>query len=556
MRLLHLAWLTLASCAVAPPSSEEGASSEALALSIDGGGVVWAEPGDVPLSGRADGATSVDVQGVARPVEGDAWTGIARVDAGMTSVPVVATAADGRTASTAAVVLAGRFSSLSEPLEGGLGLRITADGLADVLRLSTGLAALPTVLEGLVTPGTPVVTGSALGIGYEVVLTDLTLGETSLAVGLGDDALTLLVQVDGIVADVQVVATLFGADIPFDATLRATRLSVTTPVAVSAAGGQVRFTPGTVTVQGEGFALETLGLPSSLVGAIPFVTAALEDAVESEVRDAAQTQAPDLARAVAEAFDLSLTPDVLGAPLRLDARVMAVDVNPEAVTIDVDLDVAGFAEVEGLRYAGVYDLPTAPPSYASEAPLALSVHDDVLHRILFEAWRAGLLREEIALGADPAFDGLLDGLGVTEGTLSVRAALPPILDTATGDFILVLGAVDVVLSAPGSALGETTAVRLFARTPLTPRLAQGAFRFDLGTPTVQIEVLETTSGASREAVAALLEAKLPVAALLAAVTELEAPLPAFGGLTIDDATLAREGSGVRTEAALVLGVAP
>jgi hypothetical protein len=527
-----------------------------LSLSIDGEAVVWSAPGEVVLGGRADGAASVVVQGVAQPLEADTWVGRVTVGAGITAVPVVATAEDGREVRTTAAVLAGAFAPLAAPLEGGLGLRITADGLADVLRLSTGLQALPTVLEGLVTPGTPVVAGTALGIGYEVVLTDLTLGETSLAVGLGDDALTLLVQVDGIVADVQVVATVLGADIPFDATLRATRLSVTTPVAVSAAGGQVRFVPGNVTVQGEGFELETLGLPSSLVGAIPFVTGALEDAVESEVRDAAQAQAPDLARAVAEAFDLTLTPDVLGAPLRLDARVMAVDVEPEAVTIDVDLDVAGFAEVEGLRYAGVYDLPSAPPSYTADAPLALSVHDDVLHRILFEAWRAGLLREDIVLGADPVFDALLTGLGVTEGTLSVRAALPPILDTTSGSYELVLGAVDVALTAPGSALGDATTVRLFARAPMTPRLADGAFRFDLGTPTVEIEVLETSSGASREAVAALLEAKLPIAALLAAVTELEAPLPAFGGLSIDNATLTREASGVRTEAALVLGVAP
>jgi hypothetical protein len=498
----------------------------------------------------------VAVEGVAQDVAQDAWSARVEVPAGMTSVEVVAAGSDGSEVRESAVVLAGDFAPLSAPLEGGLGLRITADGLAEVLRLSTGLQSLPTVLEGLVQPGTPVVSGSALGIGYDVVLTDLSLGETSIAVGLGDDALTLLVDVDGIVADVSVVATVLGADIPFDATLRATRLTVTTPVSVSASGGQVRFVPGSVSVVGEGFALETLGLPSSLVGAIPFVTGALEDAVESAVRDAAQAQAPDLAQAVAEAFDLSLTPDVLGAPLRLDARVMGVDVTPDAVRLDVDLDVDGLAEVDGLRYAGVYDRPPATPQYATDAPLSLSIHDDVLHRILFEAWRAGLLRETIVLGADPAFDALLEGLGVAAGTLSLRASLPPILDTASGGFELVLGAVDLILEAPGSALGDRTAVRLFARAPLSPRLEGGVFRFDLGTPDVDFVVRETSSGASREAVEALLRDQLPVAALLTAVTELQAPLPAFGGLTIETASLAREASGVRTEAALVLGVVP
>lgn len=520
----------------------------------------WVAPGPLRVQGRAEGVSAVTVQGVPVEVEAGRFDATVEIGQGVESVEVRATPSQASPDSEIFVrssVIAGTFGPVTPAVDNAVMLRMTQEGLDAIMVGVVSSLDLDALVSSVIATANPVVEGSVLGVGYAVSLERLDFAPPRVSGTLGDGSLDIALALDDIDAAVRVDATALGLPFSIDATATIRRLSTDLQVFASAAGGGLDVSLGPILLDVSGFSFDTGLVPGQIEAAIPFVSDAVEAYLIAAVREQIAAFVPGIVQTIEDALRLSVSTTLLDREVQVGASFRNLTVEPglAQVKLDVGVAISGGDKGETARFAGVFDLEDRPHAPPPDAPIGLSLHDDLLNRILFEAWRAGMLRLSLSSADEPLLSLLFAQLGSEDGVIEVDARLPPVAIEDNGQLRLEIGELELTILTPGGDFGERVVVRLAGWIPLNPVIEGGALGIDTGEPQLSLMVVESDWRASVSTTTNLIEDQLPIDTLLILLGAFKLPLPSLGGLAIEGAEASRGASGVHTLVRLSLGLA-
>lgn len=276
----------------------------------------------------------------------------------------------------------------------------------------------------------------------------------------------------------------------------------------------------------------------------------LEVTVEELIGGVMTDLAPKLLGGVLSALTNTFEIELLGQPVSLDTRLTDIVADGQGIRFLADLGV-GLPDV--LEGPGYLTAPPATPSPDPQAQLSLALSDDLVNRVLYEAWTSGMVDLTLAT-ADGSLDGfVLEPLGASEGSIHVTAGLPPVIVERDGQLEAQLGEVAIHIETPGGTNGGFLDVTMSGATALELSVTDNALVIGLGEPELRFVVRDSDWGASNETITNVLEEELPLDVLLLLLGNFTFPLPELEGFTIASATTTRDASGSYTDVAVTLG---
>jgi len=260
---------------------------------------------------------------------------------------------------------------------------------------------------------------------------------------------------------------------------------------------------------------------------------------------------PDLLDTTLSGLDLDFELDLLGTPVTLGTafRSVVIDANGVQLVADVDVDVPAQGDKSAPGFlAGDVDRPTPNTT----ADLSMSLSDDLVNRLLFEVWNGGLVDQTLSTADGSLPAEYLESFGASEGELSFDAKLPPVLVQKGAETELQVGELQARLSTPSNPNFTFIDLALSALVPVDLEVVDGSLTVALGEPALQFVVRDTDWNLDRSAITQLLEEELPIDALLASLGVLAIELPEIAGVTLENASIERDPSGVFTNVAAEL----
>jgi hypothetical protein len=286
----------------------------------------------------------------------------------------------------------------------------------------------------------------------------LTLDPIRLSGELGDGVLSVRLIVDDLAASVRARGAFGLLDTSVSADVD--RITADVDVSLSAAGGALGVDLGPVTLTVDGLAFDASLIPGSFEDEVPFLSDMLRDFIVDFAEDQVRALVPTLVGSLGDALSLSFELPVGERLFSVEGKFRTAEIRTGAATLGLDLGVGVDAEAEGVRYAGWFTSPPAPHALSAADPISLSLHDDLLNRILFEAWRGGLLNLALTTDDEPLLGLLFAQLGSTEGSIAVDAKLPPVAVQGPEGLVVQFGEIDLTVATPGGTYGELVRVRI------------------------------------------------------------------------------------------------
>lgn len=512
----------------------------------------WIEGDELTVSGTAIRLTDVRLGESPLPLDGDAFSATVNLERGINVLTVQGTDPDGHTRYDRRAVMAGTYTEPEAPVEEGLALRMNQGGLDVAAGLVTELVDPYALVAGF-TSGTPVfaidewyltsnVWVDRVEFGDPIVELDPTSGVLNARVIIPDFALAMSADVDVPLLD------------PFltDAQAWANRVVIDVGLTVDVERGDlvVDVVSSEITLEGFGY---------TLIDGFEDIDALFADTVagfiEDQVAGIVQEQVPPLVGDTLKQLDIAFATEILGKELSIAAEFSRAFVDDDGVGLVMDVDTQ-VPELLTLPYLGVVDAPNNDPHPSSRADTSIALSDDLLNRVLFEAWFGGLL--EIRLSTD---DGtlepfLLSQFQAEQGTITTQAILPPVVIERDGVLFLQIGELKVTIDTPGGEIGEHLVIAVSGEVPLDVTFVDGEVKLDLGTPDLALMVRESDWNADNETTTALIEEKLPISTLLLLFGSFGFPIPSIAGLQIEAAEVVRDESAVHTRVDAGLTLAP
>lgn len=548
MRHLALLLATAAAVVACKKKSsdlEAEPSKPALALETPAP-AAWSDLGTVTATGRASGLSQVTVAGVQATVNGDTFTAPIQLQRGINLVEARGTDASGHALFRRHGVIAGTFADPGVPIDKAVALRLNRGGLDAILEQAAGLLdpeainqALPAinpVYEDSYAWGAADISIDLGHIWFDTaqITADPAAGVVSLSVSL--PALDVWAPVTGDVP-------LFDP-VTVDAWLGAERAEIRGMLTVRLENGEIVTDLVAPSVELVGFWYDLSFVPWGIEGWFDsFVRRSLEDAIVAQIDE----MVPTLIDEQLAALDLSFETDLMGHRLGIEADLRTVSIDRDGILLVADLDV-DLPSAGAHPYKGYLSAPPGTPRPDLQSDIAMALSDNLVNRVLFEAWQSGMLSMSLSSEEGTLEPILLSQLGARESAaVHLDARLPPVVvETADGGLQAQIGELDVTILTPNGEMGERLDLSVTARIGLELTLKNGELALKLREPDVVLEVRGSDWGVSNETITNLLVDQLPIQVLLLLLGDFKFPLPELGGLSFRDATVGRDDSGVYT----------
>jgi hypothetical protein len=507
----------------------------------------WMDAGRTTARGTVTNVESVTVAGAEARLHGGEFDADVDLARGITVVEATATDARGDTLFVRHGVLAGDFASPDGDIEDALSLRVNRGGLDRIAELAAGMVGdldLGASLAAL----NPVYSDSYGVWGWDAVtiaadVTSVSFGDPELDIEPDDGQLVLTATLPDLYVSIYAYGEAVGIDFDTDVSIEASEAVITAVIEVEADDGAIAVSLEDATVELRDFAYDTSALPGDVEDylLVDTVRGTLEEKLVAEI----EARVPPLLDETLAGLDPSFSFEVMGMAVDLGFAFADVEVDDDGLAISLDLDV-GIPPAAGKQYAGYLYAGDATADVDTAADVAGVVSDNLLNRVLFEAWRAGVLDVTMSTTDGSLEAAYLAMLKAEEGTITVSAALPPVVVEADGSLQAQMAEVLVTIDTPGGELGEHIVVALAAAVDLDVGVADGVLSLEMGEPAITMIVRESDWGANNEAVTRLLEDMVPFDTLLSLLGGIEMPLPVLYGVTVDTGAATRESTGVHT----------
>jgi hypothetical protein len=508
----------------------------------------WMPAGDTDVVGTATGIDAVALNGVATTLADSEWRAPFALARGVNVLEATGTDGRGDAHFVRSGVLAGTFASPDGPIADAARFRVNRGGIDKIEDLVEGYVE-PDLLNAGLSSLNPVYEDSYGVWGWDAVtiqadITHVAFSTADIQIGTTNSEIVLTATLPDVQVDVRAYGDAVGFDFDEPVSVGASEAVIEGQVLVTAVDGQLDVQLDSVTVDLRDIWYDTDVLPGDIESYLLVDT--IRDTLEGMLVEKVTEMVPPLLDSTLSGLDPSFETEMLGLPVSASFSFADVDVDPDGLALTMDVDVS--VPTGGTHtYAGFLAAGEGDPTIDTHADISGALSDDLLNRMVFEAWRGGLL--DLRLSTD---DGTLEGALLTpfkasEGTITVNPMLPPVI-VQHGDALQAqMGELIVDIDTPGGGMGNhlEAAVDLFV--DLDVGISGGSMVVGLGEPTVVLTVRDSDWGASDEATTRLLEANLPIDTLLLLLGDLSFPMPELYGIGFDSGTAARDADGVHTD---------
>jgi hypothetical protein len=278
----------------------------------------------------------------------------------------------------------------------------------------------------------------------------------------------------------------------------------------------------------------------SFFGLDGFVDGLIEDLLRDVVADLVYDEIPPLMEDLLQGLSIDQTFDLGGVPGTFTGNPSSVWVDDLGLELGLETQMVADTWIHPDMGLGSLYTDNLPPAFSNGTGFGIGFALDLLNQLLYEAWGAGLLDqemsgEELGLGGDEV--GIIFP-GATDLQLTVDALLPPVavedgssIDFQIGDMYIALH------NGPYSDNDIRLELYLSLSAPLELLATGTAIELSLGTPSLFFDVVHPDANSlGASSTEALFEALVPM--LLSSVTgSLDSiELPALGDFAIQNMT--------------------
>ena len=505
------------------------------------------EAGQSHARGSAENVTSLSVNGAATKINDGRFDAQIELARGVNVVEATAETEGNTTLYVRNGVMAGDYKSADDDVEDAVVLRVNEGGLRAIGDLAEEMLTQDLVNDSLA--GMNPVYSDSYGVwGWDAVTIAANVEGVYFDTPVfefepRDGVLELTATLPNLYVDIYAWGEAIGFDFDSDVALWASSVVLTADVGVDARGGKLDVDISGTEVALNDFAYDTSLLPGDVESYLLVET--IRDTIAEMLVEQIDTMVPSLLDETLAGLDPSYATELMGLEVEIEFAFADADIDRDGLQLALDLDVA--VPPTGKKSApGFLGADMGTPDVDTEADVAGAISDDLLNRVLYEAWAGGLLDMKLSTN-DGSLDPLmLLPLGVTEGTIQVEALLPPVVVENDGELEAQIGELLVTIDAKDSKLGDHVKASVNVFVGLEVEIEDGELVLSLGEPELAFMVRETSQHVSNETMTNLLEEALPIDSILALLGDFAFPLPELYGIRFDQGTASRDESGVYT----------
>lgn len=494
-------------------------------------GTIAGDVQTVTVTGTASDDTavaSVTVNDVPATVAADGtWTATVPVAAGTNLLHAVATDAQGNAGKESRAVVAGPMASLAQPVPQAITATLSAQTFDAIGQGAAGL-----LTSGDLAPLVGTAPVLDLGAGPDCLyakawITRVTFGGSDVTLAPQDGGLWLDVELDQATIGMHLEYAAACVDGARDITVAASHVSISGIMTVGVAGHDFDIHLDNPNVNITGFDVDLGGVPGAIVDMLHLDTAMgpiLGWATEKFV-------VPMVNNALAGLNDTK-TVDVLGTQVDIDIKPDDIQFSSAGAIVILDSSLRAHGDAGTF----VFTDNTVPVMDLSHG-FQMAVADDAANQLFTSLWSAKALDASLDLA-----NGSYGDIGKLYDHVELSAAVPPFVDASGKGLVLTVGDLVATFQNAGSVV---TKVAINAQVALQVVKGQdGALRFDVGTPTTYVDILDEgveganqLSNAEFEAIASFALSRV-IAVGSGSVGAI--PLPAVGGVSVDNLTIAEQ----------------
>ncbi|HEY4058316.1 MAG TPA: hypothetical protein VGM39_17005 [Kofleriaceae bacterium] len=491
-----------------------------------------------------EGATSVTVTGLVTPnVDSNAaithvtvndteavlgadgsFTALIQVKPGATMLHTEAKDAKGAVAEDTRTMLSGEVRSVGTNVEDAITVAVSKEAFGK-LSAAAGPIIKNMDMAPMVTGMNPMAHWSdedGADCNYaQMNVLDVNLGDAKISLTPTNAGLMFSAEIDNLEVPANANYSLVCIDGHNDIDIKATKVTVTGILVVTADGNKGFATTLTQqAVQVEGLDIQASGLPGDIINFLHLDTFA--GYLIGKIAPSAME--PMLNKALG-AMDGPQELNVLG-------KKLTVSVDPTDIHIDATgalITMSTQMLIEGSESGKYVFTPNGPANPAAGDGLAIGLADDLGNMMLAEAKSINLLNMTL-----PATGGSFD-------STAMEMTLPPVLsaDPADGKMKVILGDVMVTYANHGTPVGRA-ALNASIDLKIEPTASGNGVAIKLGTPVAHVDVLDDIANTTRLDSESLSRAtEVCLGAQVDAISQLltNVPLPALAGVQMHNLSL-------------------
>jgi hypothetical protein len=535
LTLFGLIGLGLAGCSDNPYDPDAPAvdpNAPRVHITSPSRGTIAGDVKQVTVTGTATDDTSVatvTINGVNAALDADgSFSAIVPVKPGTNLLHAVATDAQGNVGKESRAVVAGPMTSTDMQIPSSITATMSAQTFAAI---GNGTANFITTadLGALVAPMNPVINvGAPMGpdcLYAQALITGMTVGGANVALAPQPGGLYLDVELDQVQIAMHLQYAVACLDGSRDITIAAQHISISGNMALGLIGHDFDIHLDNPYVSFTGFDVELGGIPGEIVNML-----SLDTALGPVLGWAAEKFVVPMLNKTFAGLNNTKTMDVLGTMVDVDVAPASIDFNYTGGLVELDTKM----RAHGDAGPGYVYIPNTTPTMDVSHGFQVAVADDVANQLLGSLWAAKGLDKHIDLKTGPYGE-----VGKLYDSVEVKASVPPYVDASGGSLKLTVGDLMATFKDKSSVV---TSVAINANVDVSvTKGTDGKLRFDVGMPTVYVDILdENVEGANQlsnaqfEAITSFALGRI-VAVGSGSVGAI--PLPAVGGVAVKNVSI-------------------
>lgn len=309
------------------------------------------------------------------------------------------------------------------------------------------------------------------------------------------------------------------ADGSRDVTISATEIQVSGMLDIGLIAHDFDIKLVTPNVSITGFALNLGGVPQTIIDMLN-----LNSILGPVIAWGLEKIAVPLVNKSFAGLNSTKTVDVLGSQVDISVKPSQINFTQQGGMVLLDTSLRAHGDSGNMVY-----VPNTIPDMDMSMGFQLAVADDAANQLLTSMWSAKGMNTTI-----PLKNGSYGEIGTLFDSVELDVKVPPYVDASTDKLVLTVGDMLASFKLSGQT---TTAVAINAQVELkVVQGTDGKLRFDVGTPTTYVDILDEQieganqlSNAQFEAIASFALSRI-VAVGSGSVGAI--PLPQFGGVAV------------------------
>ena len=535
MRQLHfvlgfVAALSLAACAdnaYDPNAPAIDPNAPRVHITSPSRGTIAGDVDRLMVTGTASddsgSVASVLVNDVAAAVSPDGtWTAYVPLVPGTNLLHAVAKDAQGNTGKESRAVVAGPMATLARQIPDSITATLSAQTFDAIGRGAAGYIKSGNLMAAIA-PLNPVVDAGAPNgpdcLYGQASITSMTVGDADILLAPQNGGIFLSGELKNVRVGMHLQWAVSCLDGARDIVISANKVSVQGNLKVGLVGRNFDIKLENQNVQITGFDLQLGGIPGEIVDML-----SLDTAMGPILGWATERFVVPMLNTSLKSLNEVKTIDVLGTPVAVDVKPSQISFTREGGMVLLDTSLRAKNDTGSFVY-----VPNTVPTMDMSQGFQLAVADDAANQLLTSFWSAKGMHKTLELAT-----GSYGDVGQLYDSVELDVKVPPYVQAADGKLLLTIGDMVGSFKLAGNI---ATQVAINARVEL--KVAEGSdgkLRFDVGTPTVYVDIIdEQIEGANQLSNAqfeAITSFALSRVVAVGAGTVGAIPLPAVGGVAV------------------------